>query len=963
MSNQHPISSNQLVPYNNPPSNTPVMYDQNQNPNNSMQLNDHDLTRAENQVQRCWELQQKLYAIYLNENNKYNYLKNSEQNYLNSINRYGRISLWRYKDKYYYRPAIDSDLIIAKKKEIAKEISSRSHNMNITIVDDLNDMLLSSEVKIDTIFIAISSIVVVENEVFDINQINEVFENSNGTFTRNLLKCTPYLRNRFFKYNNYVKNTNPFNMLNHVDILNTLTVCMSDFILNWLGSFFKTLQNSSRLLILMGNQDVSVDIFYKHIIIPLFGNDYCVTITEELLINNSIEEILKYKLFYHINFIPQDEKYRKKLRDIINVILVRKVISLDGKTVPVVGEILVTLDEADCFFRDFMSSCDVHNVDTLENFNEKLRILKTSLSILLTPDSLNIISQNLLSKDYLGVIYMDYSSKDYKQLFIDTFESIENNEIENIINSNKELILDPFDKDNFETLIPLKERFTHTYITGKTGSGKSEMIKTLLYADMIRNDCSIILIEPHSDLTSEVVRLVEDKSRLIYIDSSLENNYTPTINLFDISDKSEENISKVTQLISTVLKDINDEDKLTGNMTEVLENCISVLLRKGNSDFMELNRFMNDNRNEDLIKLGKNSPLYLEQEFFTDYFNNSSQTKAAVKRRLRKLLSDPIFSNLMNGKNTIDLEKEMNTKGKIIVIKIVKDEMPNSYVPYTRFILGLIQNIAIRRAAVSEESRVHTHLYIDEFQNFITPSIQTILTESRKYKLFLTLAHQSVTQINDSNLRDIILDNTNVKIIGKNLNKTLDMMNKTLNTKLEDVEKLRVGEFNLQSGHSDVIKIKNTEKLLNSNHSISEEQWLEHKQYQIEHYYRSTIKEEEHIDSKDEDIKNMLNEFIKAIKDKDLSDTSCLNKLKDSAEIRFKEIEDDFEKDRIRQAEISTIFNLALKQKDLIENRKFIDMLKKYDMFNDVITGTRSGDFTDDNKSKTEKYYSIPSKD
>ena len=144
-------------------------------------------------------------------------------------------------------------------------------------------------------------------------------------------------------------------------------------------------------------------------------------------------------------------------------------------------------------------------------------------------------------------------------------------------------------------------------------------------------------------------------------------------------------------------------------------------------------------------------------------------------------------------------------------------------------------------------------------------------------------------------------------------------MNKTLNVKLEDVEKLKAGEFNLQSGINDVIKIYNSEKLLNKQEQISDEEWIEHKLYQIDKYYRTTIKEEiEEIEkdnqsNEDEDLDKMVDEFIKAIKEKDLSETSCLKRIEEIEPKRFEEIEEDFKKNRIRQQEINIVFKLAFK--------------------------------------------------
>lgn len=670
----------------------------------------------------------------------------------------------------------------------------------------------------------------------------------------------------------------------------------------------------------------------------------------------SIEEIVRYKLFYHIEHIPQDENNRKKLRDIINTILVKKVVFIDGQVVPVVGQILFTLDEPQLFLKEFLSSCKIFNVDSMLNIQTKLVKVQLSLESALKEATLDYFlkelsaignSANLLDS---GSWYDDDS-----QSFKENINTLEADITQIAKVANESNILDPF-KESFETFIPLQERYTHTYITGKIGSGKSEIVKTLLYRDILRNDGSIILIEPHNDLASQVARLVQDKSRLIYIDSTLDKKYTSTINLFDVKDKSDENISKTTQLISSVLKDINDEDKFTGSMTEVLENCISVLLRKGDSDFMELNRFMNDSRNKDLVTLGQNSPLNLEQEFFLDYFDSATQTKAAVKRRLRKLLSDPMFSNLMNGKNTVDLEKEMNTKGKVIIIKVPKDEMSYSYIYYARFIIGLIQNIAIKRASLSEASRVHTHLYIDEFQNFITPTIKTVLTESRKFKLFLTFAHQAVSQIEDTNLRDIILSNTNVKIVGQNSNKTLDAINKTLNTKLEDVEKLNAGEFYISAGTNDIIKIQNSDKLLVDKGAISNEQWEEHKQYQLEHYYRPIMAKQVTSKHTEEELDKMIDEFINAIKTKDISYFSKLQDVISKSD--YEDFITNFNDTAgsadgyIIQPKLSLYFNALYPEIDDIDNTAMLKKLKdKVDLFKQNVK--------DNSKYKTDFRYKI----
>jgi len=456
-------------------------------------------------------------------------------------------------------------------------------------------------------------------------------------------------------------------------------------------------------------------------------------------------------------------------------------------------------------------------------------------------------------------------------------------------------------------------------------------------ADILRADGSVILLEPHGDLACDVTKLVKDKSRLIYVNPFLNDSKTPTINLFHLPNKSEVNIARLTQVILNVLKSVNTDESFTGAMEDVLEMCIRVLLRKGNSSFHELYRMLGS-RNEDLILFGVNSPLQLESEFFEDDYESLTKTRDAVRRRLKKLLNDPIFSNLMNGENTINFQEAMNTKGKIIIFNIPKGKMPNTYKYYIRFIVEYIQILALKRADIAEADRVHTHLYIDEAHNFITSTstMSEILTESRKYRLYITFAHQAITQIRDTNLRDIVTTMTNVKIIGKNSNKTLEVMNKTLNTKLEDVEKLETGKFYLSAGNNDIIKVNVTDKLLDGKEDISAVEQDEQKQYQLEHYYRDLeLLADKSAPSNSKHLDQIFDTFVNAIKTLDIA---YFEKVKISPKL-YEELiynfndESDGASGYISKQDLYLYFNLIYPDNSFINNKDLLKLFKSKDDF------------------------------
>ncbi|OHE15988.1 MAG: hypothetical protein A2525_04475 [Sulfurimonas sp. RIFOXYD12_FULL_36_11] len=761
----------------------------------------------------------------------------------------------------------------------------------------------------------------------------------------------------------------------------------SAYIEEWVTYFFKTLRRVKNNLVFIGNKDVSKEMFYDGIMQQIFGHYNCVTITDYMLENLTIDIIVGNKLFVHIDHIPENEATQKKLKDLIESLIVYDM----AETTKFMCQIIFTLEHPHPFLNDFLSHSKVFFVDSMDNVNMKLyQPDRVSLLSNITRN-LDPFSQQLAALDYSLVkqhdsfYYIDFAhhevqnqrgmliyspkivlndtvkfkEKDYvtdNEFFKDWIRNPELMKLA-MSNNSKHPILNP-SNDSFDKIIPKEDRYKHTYITGKTGSGKSELIKTLIYRDILNDDCSVILLDIYGDLAQSIAKLV-DKERLVFINPDLEKDMTPTINLFQTDDKSDDNIEQVSQMVTSVISDINVGDGLSGGMLDVLENCISALIENDKQrDFYDLKRFMktvskatrNNMNKEDnysvdddsdynkLLSIGMKSNNEFIREYFKEEFRSvPNNTIQAVRRRLNKILKDGRFSNLTNGNNTINLEAEMNAKGKIIIFNIPKSKMLNTYKYYIKFIIGLIQIIALKRADRPEKLRPHTHLYIDEFHNFITPAIEEILTESRKYKLFLTLVHQAVSQIKDSDLRDIILSNTNVKIIGQNSNKTLEAMNKTLNVKLEDVESLSVGEFYISAGTNDIIKIQNSDKLLGDKGAISNEQWEEHKQYQLEHYYRPIMAKQVTSKHTEEELDKMIDEFINAIKTKD---ENYFGKLKDTiSENEYQAFKDNFSDKYdgadgyILQPKLSLYFNAIYGKKYFEKNIGLLEKLKSKDDF------------------------------
>jgi energy-coupling factor transporter ATP-binding protein EcfA2 len=393
-------------------------------------------------------------------------------------------------------------------------------------------------------------------------------------------------------------------------------------------------------------------------------------------------------------------------------------------------------------------------------------------------------------------------------------------------------------------LIPEDARKRHSYIAGQSGSGKSELLKVLLNA-YLRNQSkvSLVLIDPHGDLAEQVARFPEvaGSDRLIYLHPKLSPEHSPTINPFELSDQSETAVHVMAEQISSVFDELMRKaghNGLSGNMGALLIPCISTLLRREGSSIRDLQTFVDDKRNRELWQIGCQSPIPAHRNFFHERFYEKQfeSTKSALYTRIQSLLNSPVLYRLLVGPSTINLEEAVNA-GKIIIFALPKGGIGAETSPtFGSFVLAMLQGLAIRRESVPEAQRVPVHVFVDECQNFLSPSVQTILTESRKYGLHLTLAQQTFAQDMDKELAAAVLGNTAVKFCGMNDVKTLKPMDERMGVGIEAMQMLTVGQFFVKvSGNTPAFKLivpRVTER-------IDSATWKTLKEAQLRDYYRA----------------------------------------------------------------------------------------------------------------------------
>lgn len=211
-----------------------------------------------------------------------------------------------------------------------------------------------------------------------------------------------------------------------------------------------------------------------------------------------------------------------------------------------------------------------------------------------------------------------------------------------------------------------------------------------------------------------------------------------------------------------------DKTSLTLQMEALLIPCFRVLLDRPNSSFFDLQRFMLDRFNADLVSLGYLLPNKAHRNFFENHFSSELylSTRHSIATKCQYLLNSKWFSDLLCKRSTVNIHRSLRT-GKKIIVNLSKGCLGSqTSEALGRFLVAMIAGASFARHRQPRALRTPIDLMIDECQLVLSSDIKMILSEGRKFGLHLTLAQQHVGQDMDTNLRDAVLTNTTVKILG-----------------------------------------------------------------------------------------------------------------------------------------------------------------------------------------------------
>jgi hypothetical protein len=303
------------------------------------------------------------------------------------------------------------------------------------------------------------------------------------------------------------------------------------------------------------------------------------------------------------------------------------------------------------------------------------------------------------------------------------------------------------------------DRRNHMYVIGKTGTGKSTLLKTLVLRDIAAGE-GLALFDPHGDLAEEVVLQVPSSRRedLIYLNVP-DQSFVWVFNPF--ADIPKEKHALATAGMVEVFKKLWP-DEWGPRLEHLLRNVVFTLLEAGDATFADIPRLLSDREfRGSLTRRVSNKMVrtFWEKEFagYSPAFR--AVVTAPLLNKVGAFLTDPLLHSILSGAHSsFDLRRVMD-EGKILVVNLAKGKLGEGPAALLGSLLvSHLSLAAMERADRPQEKRRDFYLYLDEFHTFATLTLATMLSELRKYRLNLILAHQYLSQL-EPEVRDAVFGN------------------------------------------------------------------------------------------------------------------------------------------------------------------------------------------------------------
>lgn len=308
-----------------------------------------------------------------------------------------------------------------------------------------------------------------------------------------------------------------------------------------------------------------------------------------------------------------------------------------------------------------------------------------------------------------------------------------------------------------EVYMSEEDRLRHFYIIGQTGTGKTYFMRNMIVQDILAGN-GVCFIDPHGDMCEDILGTIppERIEDVIYFNPG-DTSRPMGMNMLEYDPNFPEQKTFIINELLEIFNKLYDMKTAGGPMFEqYFRNATALVMddpESGNT-LLEINRVFVDKKFRDYKLSRTTNPLV--KIFWRDIAEKAGGEASLqnivpyISSKFDSFLSNEIMRPIVSQEKSAFRLRDVMDNKKILLINLSKGRLGELNSSLIGLILvGKILMSAFSRVDIPEKDRKNFYLYIDEFQNVTTNSIETILSEARKYRLSLTIAHQFIAQLEE----------------------------------------------------------------------------------------------------------------------------------------------------------------------------------------------------------------------